>query len=169
MTKELNKEVEVQETPKREMRKLTAMDTRKIIKFLAKTKIKDELFDLFRPQDLSPVYTMDVENWAEYRSSLDLDIKELRDHQSSYKTLEEACYYNGLGTKVVPKPRTREDSNFAMVSLVYSLIEDDERFDLTLDLLADLYNLSREEIESVPLEELVLMVTGVANNSNFFS
>lgn len=147
------------------IREIVMRDLRLFTKYLTSTGLKDQLIDTFFSDQSSNI---GVDSWADLREKLGLSAEEL--DQLKTRSNNDLVLAVNIHPGAVPyraKERTVAELYVDIIEIVYDLIDDDNKYELTVDLIANLYQLEKEEVETVSIETFVFMVMGIIKNENF--
>lgn len=147
------------------IRDIVMRDLRLFTKYLTGTGLKDQLMETFFSDQSGKI---GVESWADLREKLGLSADEL--DQLKVRANNDLVLAVNMHPGAAPyraKERTVAELYVEIIEIVYDLIDDDKKYEMTVELISDLYQLDVEKVETVSIETFVFMVMGIIKNENF--
>lgn len=154
---------------KLQIRELTVRDYRKIIKYLNKTGLYDRIVETMFPAKQDAV--TGIETWGALRVAKELSAKQIEELQDKHTSVEQAVIaeYPELLEKHELKAVDKSPAEISreIVEIVYSVISDDALYNSSIELLADIYDVTTDDIEGLTKDELTGAVLSLASSKDF--
>lgn len=148
------------------MRKLVVKDVRQIAKYLAKTGLKKTLLDIMFPKNEDNNLP---KTWVDLRKHLQ-ETYAMSDHE--FFEYREACQ-GSLETATAKYrsdfPAFTFDLGNKVIEVVMEILEDDMKYEETVILLANLFEVERSVFEDMSIAELIETVQGLFKDTDFLA
>ena len=147
------------------LKKFEVKDGRYVAKFLIKTDLKKTLFDLMFPQDNPNL----PKNWVELRKHLQ-SVHEMSD--AEFKELQKTTGGNfqvALTKYAADFPAAQNDFGKALIDIVIEIFAEDSRYEALVDFLAHMFQVEKEEIENLSMQEAIDLIRKLMSDSGFLA
>lgn len=144
-------------------RDLSVRDIPKITRYLNNTGLKKRIYTIFFDKPKPKVAT-----WGELRQELELskeEIDEIRKNSGGDFVL--ALKMTEGAEHLVPEEIEYTDIVKEVVDIIFDLFDEDEVYNETVELVASIYQVETEEIESLSFADFTELVKGIMASSNF--
>lgn len=144
-------------------------DYRKIIKYLNKTGLYDRIVSIMFPGKQDAV--TGIETWGALRVAKDLSAVRIDELMAKYKTVELAVIseYPELLEDHELKAVDKDPASISrdIVETVYSIISDDHLYGQSIELLADIYEVTTDTIEGLTKDEMTGAIASLVSSKDF--
>lgn len=145
------------------MKTLTVRDARVVAKYLNQTNLKKAIFEVLFPKDNPNL----PQNWMEFRQHLQSFHKMTDEEFKEYKKQYNDNLHRAMMPYLADFPNPNASIGETIVELVIGLFDDDKNYDLTIELLAHLFETSSTTIDGLALKDLIEMIKSIFTDSGF--
>ena len=146
------------------LKEFDVKDVRVLAKFLVKTGLKQELYEILFPKANPNL----PKNWIEMRAHVQTNY-EMSD--AAFKELQlsvEGDLATAIARYAGDFPNSSAEMGQKVVDLVLQIFADDMKYEETINLFAHLYTVDKALIEALTVQELVALVVEMVGNLDFF-
>lgn len=145
------------------MKTLTVRDARVIAKYLNQTNLKKAIFEVLFPKDNPNL----PQNWMEFRQHLQSFHKMTDEEFKDYKKQYNDNLHRAMMPYLADFPNPNSSIGETIVELVIGLFDDDEKYQLTIELMAHLFETSSGVVDTLELKDLIAMIRSIFTDSGF--
>lgn len=146
-----------------QIKEIKVRDLPVITKYFNETGLKSKLETIIFPKE-----DLLVTTWAELREEANLSLEELNDVKTNTGgDLVLALKTTSGAEHLAPKEMTQQELSHLIFETIYDVIDDERIYNLTVGILAYLYEIDKEEVEDMSLKEMKEAIMGAIESQDF--